>query len=130
MFTSRRILFSISIKKSPERQTLQQQIEHFEHALENVMSSKDPNYTTHKLYPRKYFFFPLKIVNSKNLGSYMSFLSNYRFHITSQCLIIGGQSFYSVQNMNEDFVNYLGRRKYLELISYITDQVRMTIYPD
>ena len=76
MFTSRRILFSISIKISPQRQSLQQQIWHFENALENVMSSKDPNYTTRKWYAR-FFIFPLKIVNSENLGSNILVLISY-----------------------------------------------------
>ena len=41
----------------------------------------------------------------------MSFVSDYQTHFTPHCLRIGGHTFYSIQNMNEDFVNYLGRRK-------------------
>ena len=49
-------------------------------------------------------------MSSKALGSYMSYLAQSTRIFTPHSLRIGGHTFFSVQNMHEDFVQFLGRR--------------------
>ena len=54
--------------------------------------------------------FPRKRLSSKALGSYMTYLARSSTPFTPHSLRIGGHTFFSVHNMNEDFVQFLGRR--------------------
>ena len=54
--------------------------------------------------------FPNSLMSSKALGSYMTFLAQTSRIFTPHSLRIGGHTFFSVQNMHEDFVLFLGRR--------------------
>ena len=54
-------------------------------------------------------FHPKKI-SSRDLGAYMSFLACSHNKFTPHSLRIGGHTFFSIQNMHEDFVQFLGRR--------------------
>ena len=49
-------------------------------------------------------------VSSRTLGAYMSFLACSRNRFTPHSLRIGGHTFFSIQNMHEDFVQFLGPR--------------------
>ena len=54
--------------------------------------------------------FPQKKLSSKDLGAYMTFLAYSRTKFTPHSLRIGGHTFFSIQNMHEDFVQFLARR--------------------
>ena len=54
--------------------------------------------------------FPRAKLSSKALGAYMTFLAQSNHPFTPHSLRIGGHTFFSVQNMHEDFVQFLGRR--------------------
>jgi len=54
--------------------------------------------------------FPKSTMSSQVLGSYMTFLAQTSRIFTPHSLRIGGHTFFSVQNMHEDFVQFLGRR--------------------
>ena len=54
--------------------------------------------------------FPRTKLSSKSLGSYMTFLARSKHLFTPHSLRIGGHTFFSIQNMHEDFVQFLGRR--------------------
>ena len=54
--------------------------------------------------------FPQERLTSKALGAYMTFLARSTTPFTPRSLRIGGHTFFSVQNMHEDFVQFLGRR--------------------
>ena len=54
--------------------------------------------------------FPRNRLSSKALGSYMTYLARSSTPFTPHSLRIGGHTFFSVHNMNEDFVQFLGRR--------------------
>ena len=49
-------------------------------------------------------------LTSKALGSYMDFVARSHVPFTPHSLRIGGHTFFSAQNMHEDFVQFLGRR--------------------
>ena len=54
--------------------------------------------------------FPKPAMSSQILGSYMTLLAQSSRIFTPHSLRIGGHTFFSVQNMHEDFVQFLGRR--------------------
>ena len=54
--------------------------------------------------------FPREKLTSPALGSFMSFVARTRHPFTPHSLRIGGHTFFSAQNMHEDFVQFLGRR--------------------
>ena len=54
--------------------------------------------------------FPCNKITTKNLSSYMRCIARFTKSFTPHSLRIGGHTFYSVQNMHEDFVQFLGRR--------------------
>ena len=56
--------------------------------------------------------FPQERLTSKALGAYMTCLARSTAPFTPHSLRIGGHTFFSVQNMHEDFVQFLGRRLY------------------
>ena len=55
--------------------------------------------------------FPPNTVTAHALGLYMNYVANSSAVFSPHSLRIGGHTFYSVHNMHEDFVHYLGRRK-------------------
>ena len=55
--------------------------------------------------------FPPKTLSARALGLYMNYVANSSASFSPHSLRIGGHTFYSVHNMHEDFVHYLGRRK-------------------
>ena len=55
--------------------------------------------------------FPRNLLSAHALGLYMRYVSNSSASFSPHSLRIGGHTFYSVQNMHEDFVHFLGRRK-------------------
>ena len=59
--------------------------------------------TNQRIFPRT------RLTNTK-LSSYMRSLSHSQTKLTPHSLRIGGHTFYSIQNMHEDFVQFLGRR--------------------
>ena len=61
------------------------------------------------LLSQKPIFSPHKIT-TKKLSSYMRCIARSTKSFTPHSLRIGGHTFYSVQNMHEDFVQFLGRR--------------------
>ena len=54
--------------------------------------------------------FSKKLLSSKTLGAYMKYVSKSRLPLTPHSLRIGGHTFYSIQNMHGDFVQFSGRR--------------------
>ena len=54
--------------------------------------------------------FPKRRLTTTKLTAYMHTFSNDGHHFSPNSLRIGGHTFYSLQNMHEDFVQYLGRR--------------------
>ena len=54
--------------------------------------------------------FDEKLLTSKSLGAYMQYIAKTRSKFTPHSLRIGGHTFYSIQNMHGDFVQFLGRR--------------------
>ena len=54
--------------------------------------------------------FDTKILTSKRLGAYMQYVARSTTPFTPHSLKIGGHTFYSIQNMHGDFVQFLGRR--------------------
>ena len=54
--------------------------------------------------------FARSVITTRKLGAYMRSLSNSNTNYTPHSLRIGGHTFYSIQNMHEDFVQFLGRR--------------------
>lgn len=54
--------------------------------------------------------FDTKILTSKTLGAYMQYIAKTTTRFTPHSLRIGGHTFYSIQNMHGDFVQFLGRR--------------------
>ena len=54
--------------------------------------------------------FPKKLLTSKTLGAYMQYVAKSSTPFTPHSLRIGGHTFYSIQNMHGDFVQFLGRR--------------------
>ena len=54
--------------------------------------------------------FDKRLLTSGSLGSYMQYIANTRRPFTPHSLRIGGHTFYSIQNMHGDFVQFLGRR--------------------
>ena len=55
--------------------------------------------------------FPHTELNSHALALYMRYVSNSAALFTPHSLRIGGHTFYSVHNMHEDFIHFLGRRQ-------------------
>ena len=55
--------------------------------------------------------FPRSIISARALSLYMRYVSNSSTSFTPHSLRIGGQTFYSVHNMQEDFIHFLGRRQ-------------------
>ena len=55
--------------------------------------------------------FPSKKVSAHALSLYMNYVANSTASFSPHSQRIGGHTFYSVHNMHEDFVHYLGRRK-------------------
>ena len=55
--------------------------------------------------------FPRAILSARALGLYMSYVSNSSKSFSPHSLRIGGHTFYSVHNMHEDFIHFLGRRQ-------------------
>ena len=54
--------------------------------------------------------FPPHKMTTKKLSSYMRCIARSTKSFTPHSLRIGGHTFYSIQNMHEDFVQFLGRR--------------------
>ena len=59
--------------------------------------------------------FPPKIVTSANLGNFLRFVGGKRrlgsaYQFTPHSLRIGGHTFFSIKNMNSDFLHFLARR--------------------
>ena len=54
--------------------------------------------------------FDTNILTSKRLGAYMQNVARSTTPFTPHSLRIGGHTFYSIQNMHGDFVQFLGRR--------------------
>ena len=54
--------------------------------------------------------FNKKLLTSTSLGTYMQYIANSTTPFTPHSLRIGGHTFYSIQNMHGDFVQFLGRR--------------------
>ena len=54
--------------------------------------------------------FDTKVLTSKTLGAYMQYIAKSTSPFTPHSLRIGGHTFYSIQNMHGDFVQFLGRR--------------------
>ena len=54
--------------------------------------------------------FPRNKITTKNLSSYMRCIARSTKSFTPHSLRIGGHTFYSIHNMHEDFVQFLGRR--------------------
>ena len=55
--------------------------------------------------------FPPKRVSATTLTRYMHIFSKDSPHYSPHSLRIGGHTFYSLQNMHDDFIHFLGRRK-------------------
>ena len=54
--------------------------------------------------------FPPEIITTQKLSSYMRCIARTKTKFTPHSLRIGGHTFYSVQHMHEDFIQFLGRR--------------------
>ena len=54
--------------------------------------------------------FPREKLTSAALGTYMEFVARSRHSFTPHSLRIGGHTFFSAHNMDEDLVQFLGRR--------------------
>ena len=54
--------------------------------------------------------FDTTLLTSKALGAYMKYIARSSTRFTPHSLRIGGHTFYSIQNMHGDFVQFLGRR--------------------
>ena len=54
--------------------------------------------------------FPGSRFSARKLTAYMRTFTNENTFYTTHSLRIGGHTFYSIQNMNDDFIQFLGRR--------------------
>ena len=55
--------------------------------------------------------FKRSVISAHALGLYMRYVSNSTTTFSPHSLRIGGHTFYSVHNMHEDFIHFLGRRQ-------------------
>ena len=102
--------FSFSSKCHPHARAYYCTLEHLQHPWKTIcpltalrQMGKNGLLFTGQLFPKEK-------LTSTALGSFMSFVARTRHAFTPHSLRIGGHTFFSAQNMHEDFVQFLGRR--------------------
>ena len=74
--------------------------------------------------------FPPSRFSGAKLTQYMHTFSESNPHFSPHSLRIGGQTFYSLQNMHDDFVHFWDVEKFHVSANSITEQTRWTILKD
>ena len=102
--------FTFSSKCHPNARAYYTKLDH----LTEPWKTLCPVYILRQLHKNRLLFtgkiFNRKKITSRSLGSYMAFVARTTSPFTPHSLRIGGHTFLAVQNMHEDFIQFLGRR--------------------